>query len=120
MIDSVSTPGSPRWPSTSTITPSPSRTCDGKRTISIDDLVVGLHALGAGIADVDRLREDLAVDLHHAHAGLLEVGADEAVGRPLDDVDDAAFGLAHAADAWLEPHAHDVAVGGVAARRWRG
>ena len=75
-------------------------------------LVVGLHALGAGVADVDRLGEDLAVDLHHRHAGLLEVRADEAVGRAVDDVDDAAFGLAHAADA-------AATAGRSPCRRWR-
>ena len=80
-----------------------------------DDFVVGLHAFCAGVADVDRVGEEFAVDLHHAHAGLLEVDADEAVGGPLDDVDDAAFLLAHPAALRFEAHGDDVAAGGVAA-----
>ena len=115
MIDSVSTPGSPRPPSTSTITPSPSRDVRREADHLDHDLVVGLHALRAGVADVDRLRENLAVDLHQPHAGLLEVDADEAVGGPLDDVDDPAFELAHPAALRFEPHRDDVAAGGVAA-----
>ena len=83
------------------------------------DLVVRLHALGAGVADVHRVGEDLAVDLHHRHAGLLEIRADEAVGRPVDDVDDPPLDLPHAADLARQPHAHRVAVGGVAACTWR-
>ena len=45
-----------------------------------DDLVVRLRPLGAGVADVDRVGEDRAVDLDDPHAGLLEVRADEPVG----------------------------------------
>ena len=56
----------------------------------------------------------LAVDLDHAHAGLLEVNADEAVGGALDDIDDAAFVLAHAAAFGFEADRDDVAAGGVA------
>ena len=119
MIDSVSTPGMPRWPSTSTITASPSRMCDGKRTISITTLSSIVHALGAGIADGDRLGEHLAVDLHHAHAGAFEVRADEAIGRPLDDFDDPPLDLAQAADAARQPHAHGVAIGRVVRCIWR-
>ena len=114
MIDIVSTPGWPRGPSTSTITPSPSRDVRREADHLDDDLVVGPHALRAGVADVDRVGEDLAVDLHHAHAGLLEVHADEAVGGPLDDIDDPAFVFAHPAALGFEPHGDDVAAGGVA------
>ena len=80
-----------------------------------DDFVIGPHAFRTGIADVDRVGEDLAVDLHHAHAGLLEIDADEAVGGALDDVDDAAFLFAHAAALRFEADRDDVAAGGVAA-----
>ena len=48
-----------------------------------------------------------------AHAGLFEVDADEAAGGPFEDVDDAAFELAHAA-ALFELHGDDVAARGVA------
>ncbi len=79
-----------------------------------DDFVVGPHAFRTGIADEDRVGEDLAVDLHHPHAGLFEVHADEPIGGPLDDIDDAAFLFAHPAAFRFEPHGDDVAAGGVA------
>ena len=79
MIDSVSTPGVPRGPSTSVITPSPSCVVRGKADHLDDDLVVGLGVLGAGIAEQDRLREQRAVDLHVGRAVRLEVRADELV-----------------------------------------
>ena len=55
-----------------------------------DDLVLGVHAFCAGVADRDRPREHRAVDLHPALAGSLEVGADEPSGSPLDDLHDVA------------------------------
>ena len=48
MIDSVSTPGWPRGPSTSVMTPSPRWSCDGKRTISKTTLSSGLALLAPG------------------------------------------------------------------------
>ena len=54
------------------------------------DLVVRVHALGAGIAHRDRPRHRRAIDLHPAQAGRLEVGADELRGPPLDHLDDLA------------------------------
>ena len=119
MIDSVSTPGWPRWPSTSTITPSPSRMCDGKRTMSITTLSSGCTPFAPGSPTKIGLLKTLPSICTMPHAGLLEIDADEAVGGPLDDVDDAAFELAHAA-ALFEPHGDDVAAGGVAASCPRG
>ena len=112
MIDSVSTPGWPRG--AEHLDDHAFAVADVRREADhLDhDLVVRLHALRAGVADVNRVGEDLAVDLHHAHAGLLEIRADEAVGGPLDDVDDPAFELAHAAALRFEPHAKRC-------RRWR-
>ena len=96
----------------STITPSPSRLWDREADHVDDDLVVDAGALRTGVAHVDRLLEQLAVDLHQAHAGLLEVDADEAAGGPLHDVDDAAFDFSHSA-VFFEPHGDDVAAGRV-------
>ena len=79
-----------------------------------DHLVVGLDALGAGIADRDGLGEDLAVDLHHRHAGGFEIRADEPVGRPLDDVDDPPSTLPRRPTLLDEADAHGVAIGSVA------
>ena len=93
MIDSVSTPGAPRGPSTSVITPSPSWNVRGEADHLEDDLVVGLGVLGAGIADQNRLREERAVDLHVGGAGRFEIRADELVRLALDDLDDLAFGI---------------------------
>src|SRR4051812_27304368 len=86
----------------------------GKADHLDDDFVVRPNAFRAGIADVDRVAEDFAVDLDHAHAGLFEVDTDEAVGGPLDDIDDLAFVLAHAAALRIEADGYNVAAGGVA------
>ena len=55
-----------------------------------DHLVVGPGVLRAGIADVDRLGEERAVDLHEGRALRLEIGADELPRLPFQDLDDAA------------------------------
>ena len=57
-----------------------------------DDLVVGPGALGPGIADVDAVAEDGAVDADVALAVALEVGADELPRGPLQDAQDLAAG----------------------------
>ena len=61
--------------------------------------VVGLGVFRPGIAHVDRLGEQRAVDLHVGRAGRLEIGADELVRLPFDDFDDfaARAGIAVAA-----------------------
>ena len=63
MTDSVSTPGWPRGPRISVMTPSPSRY--GRRVADHleGDLVARLGPLGPGVADVDRVVERRAVDL---------------------------------------------------------
>ena len=55
-----------------------------------DHLVVGPGVLRPGIAHVDRLGEQRAVDLHVGRPVRLEIGADELVRLPLDDFDDLA------------------------------
>ena len=90
MIDSVSTPGLPRGPSTSAITPFAVVQRRGKADHLDDHFVVGLGVLRAGIADVDRPGEQRAVDLHVGRAARLEIRADELVRLPLDDFDDLA------------------------------
>ena len=80
------------------------------------DFVVRLGALCTGIADVERVSEHFAVDLHQPHATLHKVGADESVGGPLDDIDNAAFKLPHAAFRCAEPNPDGVAANGVAGR----
>ena len=86
MIDSVSTPGWPRGPRTSVMTPSPRSSGDGKAQHLEDDLVVRLRPLGAGIADVDAVAEDGAIDADVALAVALEVGADELARGPFEDL----------------------------------
>ena len=77
-----------------------------------DDFVVGPRAFRAGIADVDRLGEQRAVDLHVGRAGRLEIGADELVRLALDDFDDfaARAGIAVAGAFSVAPRPR---------RRWR-
>ncbi len=81
-----------------------------------DHFVVGPGALGAGVADVDGGREDLAIDLHVAHVRFFEVRADELVGGPLDDVDHAPAEFAKPPRLVVEPHPHAVSAGGIARR----
>ena len=115
MIDSVSTPGVPRGPSTSAITPSPSWKCDGKRTISTTTLSSGRAVLGARVADEDRPGEERAVDGHQGRAARLEVRADELVRLPLEDLDDPPVRAGMASFALLAKLDHDrIARGGVA------
>ena len=61
----------------------------GKADHLDDHLVVGPGVLRAGIADEDRLGEELAIDLHEGRALRLEVRADELPRLPLDDLHDA-------------------------------
>ena len=51
-----------------------------------DDLVFRLRSLGAGVADVDAVAEDRAVDADVALPLALEIGADELPRGPLEDV----------------------------------
>ncbi len=53
-----------------------------------DHLVVGPGILRAGVADEDRLGEELAIDLHEGRSLRLEVRPDELAGLPLDDLHD--------------------------------
>ena len=55
------------------------------------DFVVVTGTFGARIANVDRVGEQVAIDLYQAQSGLLEIGAHETVGGPLDNIDDSAF-----------------------------
>ena len=80
------------------------------------DLVARLDALGAGVADVDRVVERRAVDPDEAGAALLEVGADEDSRRSREDLDDAAFDVHPRPPGSLgDLDGHLIAAGGVAA-----
>ena len=79
-----------------------------------DDLVLGVHAFGAGVADRDGPREHRAVDLHPTLTGGLEVGADESSCSPLHDLYDLAGETRPARVAGLgDPHADGVARDGI-------
>ena len=78
------------------------------------DLVVGPRALGAGVADVDRLRKHRAVNLHIGRPARLEIGADELVGLAIEHLDDLAAGAALAWPAVVQLHHDYVAGGGIA------
>ena len=112
MIDSVSTPGLPRGPSTSVMTPSPRSSGLGKRSISTTTLSFGLGPLGAGIADEDAVAEDGAVDADVALAVALEVGADELARGPFEDLDDGAGRLAVARSRLAAYADQDLVAGG--------
>ena len=78
------------------------------------DLVAGLRALRAGVADVDGRGERLAVDLDVAATLLLEVVADEHARGPRDHADDLALVVeAGRVRPLHDLHGHHVARGGV-------
>ena len=91
MTVSVSTPGCPRWPRISVMTPSPSRYGLGYRTISSGHLVAGPGPLGAGSPTVDRVVKRRAVDPDEAGAACLEIRPDEDPRGPRQDLDDPPF-----------------------------
>ena len=70
------------------MTPSPSWKWRGEADHLDDHLVARPGVAGARVADKDRPREKRPVDGHQGRAALLEVGADEAVRLPLEDLDD--------------------------------
>ena len=78
------------------------------------DFIVGPAFLCAGIADVDRLGEQRAVDLHVGRAARLEIGADELVRLAFDDFDDLAAWAGIAVPGLFQLHDDHVAGGGVA------
>src|SRR5205823_577501 len=78
------------------------------------DFVFGLGALGAGIADVDRVGEDSAVDADIAVALALEVSADELAGGAFEDLHDlAARSESAAAGLAVDLDQHFVAARGI-------
>src|SRR5262249_12077742 len=79
-----------------------------------DDLVVRPRALGARIADPDRVGEHRAVDADVALAIALEVGADELSRSTFEHLDDFAA-RPETGTVWLLTNAHEhfVAGGGV-------
>ena len=80
-----------------------------------NDLVVDPGVLRAGVADLDRLGEQGAVDLDEAGPVRLEIGADELMRLPLDDLDDLAARARVARPRFAQLHQHHVAGGRVAA-----
>ena len=72
------------------MTASPRSCCDGKAKHLDDNLVVRLHSLGAGIADVHAVTEYGAIDTDIALAVALEIGADELMRGPLQHLHDLA------------------------------
>ena len=71
----------------------------GKADHLEDHFVVGPGGLGAGVAHINRLGKERAVDLNVGRAGGLEIGADEIMRLAIDDLDDFAAGPAGRAPA---------------------
>src|SRR5439155_10969648 len=80
-----------------------------------DDLVLGLGALGARVADVDAVGEHAAVHADQPFALALEVGADELARGPLQHAQHFALGGGIAAGRAGDADQYLVAGGGVAA-----
>src|SRR5262249_36324621 len=77
------------------------------------NLVVGLGALGAGIADVDAMREDGAIDANEALPVALEIGADKLLAAAFDYFDNLADPFAAAGGFAKDADEHLVAAHGV-------
>ena len=114
MIDSVSTPGLPRAPRTSTITPSPGCRCVGKRIISMTTLSPSSAFLAPGSPTGIGSANDVPSIWTQACAAAFEVDADELVRLAFDDLDDRPAAARLAAARRLEPDLDHVAGGRVA------
>ena len=115
MIDSVSTPGRAARAEHLGYHAFAVMHGRGKADHFENHFVVGPRPLGAGIAHVDWLGKERAIDLNIGRAAGLEIGADELVGLAMDHLDDfAAWALTLACRPAVKLHQDHVARGGVA------
>ena len=100
------------------MTPSPRSSGVGKRSISKTTLSSGLRSLRSGIADVDAVAENSAIDAHQSLAVALEIGADELPRRSFENANNLAGGeQSGRLGLRVRAHEHGVAGGGVEGMR---